>query len=202
MEKNRTHKILTDLPKIPDRLLDYIQALADEPVGKDVTSHKTKSYPNRQLNFYGREITSTQSSRFSIQNEELLEWLKSNIVQTWTECSVSITRASKDRPVHGAHTDHTREYVLLYVMDPGGEDVTVSWYQEHGHSLFRPNDLGMPISDYDTISLVERIQVPKHTWALYNVGIIHGVENMSRNRVALQIGLNQKDYLTLRSKQK
>lgn len=48
--------------------------------------------------------------------------------------------------------------------------------------------------------LTKQITVPERQWTIYNSKILHGVENSSSNRIALQIGLNTTELCYLLSK--
>lgn len=201
MNQTDTHKIFYYGPEIPDKFLTLFWDIYKAPDKVSYNVHPTNNYVGRTLTINDQTLVSTQSTRYAIQDSAFINWIKENIVDSWTECGLSVTYANCESSIHGAHTDHTRDYVLLYVLDPGGSDVTVSWYQEHGYPLYRGNNLGRGICDYSTLDLVERIQVPTHTWAIYNVKILHGAENITHDRLTLQIGLTHADFQRLKLNQ-
>jgi hypothetical protein len=194
MKNIDTHKIFKHGPRLPEKFIKLLYKIYQDPTKTSYNVHPSTSYVGRTLTIGEHSITSTQSTRYPVQDQEFIDWIKKNIVDSWTECGLSITYANNASSVHGAHTDHTRDYVLLYVLDSGGDDVSVTWYQEHGYPLYRSEHLGRGICDYSTLDLIERIRVPEHTWAVYNVKILHGVENITQNRITLQLGLTDQDF--------
>lgn len=200
MNRTDTYKLLSNLPRIPNHHVDNLKKLYQNP---DRTTYTVSpvGYTGRTLYINGQIITSTQSNRY-LPDAEFLQWAQTHIVDTWTECGLSVTQVHVESAVHGAHTDSTRAYILLYLLDSGGDNATVSWYQEQGYPAFRPNDPGHTVCDYSTIDLIDQVCPPTHTWALYNVRILHGVENLFRDRVSIQIGLTEKDFEKILSRYK
>jgi hypothetical protein len=193
-----TYKILPNLPTIPDKYQSYMWDLYANP-GTNHNQYVTPTYAGRPLLVDGKVVTSTQSSRHEITDVDFVEWLRENIVPSWIKCGLSITKTNSELSVHGVHTDHTRPYILIYLLDTGGDDAVVSWYQEQGKPVFRGHDLGQTIYDYSTISVVDQLKLPTHTWALYEVRVLHGVENIARDRVSIQLSLSENDLLALKS---
>jgi hypothetical protein len=185
-----SYVLLPQLPKLPPELEQVFWDTYRTP-GKN-TAKYSNEYVQRTVVVDGQAMQSAVSERKPITDENLLNWIKTNIVASWTECSVAVTNA-KVGTEHGAHVDTSRTYILLYLLDAGGDDVTVSWYQEHGKPVDRTCDKGATVSDYSTMTAIDKVKVPTHTWALYNVMVLHGISNIMTDRIAIQIGLNEAD---------
>jgi hypothetical protein len=187
-----TYKLLPKLPALPAEFEAYLWNLSNRPT-ENVAKYTGAGYESRVLDISNQKITSTKSVRAAVKDSEFLDWVRHNITDSWTECSLSVTDSTIGS-VHGIHNDWTRSYLLIYLLEPGGDNVTVSWYQEKGFPVDRSGDLAHVVCDYSTVSLIDQTVLPVRTWAIYNVKVLHGVENLSENRVSLQIGLSAADY--------
>jgi hypothetical protein len=87
---------------------------------------------------------------------------------------------------HGAHSDATRNYALLYTIDPG--DGYLQFWKDPVQDL--ELDRGYLVHDYDNLIKLDRVETPIDTWYLVNGQIIHSVEGLTRTRITLQINLN------------
>jgi hypothetical protein len=196
MNATDTYKILYNLPKIPKNYLTELQNLYSDNTKTLYNVYPSADYVGRTLQINDRSIVSTQSNRYKLSTH-FTQWIQDNIVDDWTECSFSITHANNTSAVHGAHIDHSRTYLLLYLVEPGGQNATVTWYQEHGYPVFRPDALGRTVCNYSDLTTIDQFQPPLHTWVVYNVRILHGVENLDSDRIGIQIGLTEKNYDSL-----
>lgn len=195
------YKILDHLPSLPQYLLDSVlktleagkqsnDALYPLTRVKDITINSTNSaYTSRMLKINDQEVPTTYARRFEL-DIEVQNWIRENIVDdAWTECTISQTQVSIGS-THGAHTDKTREFVLMYVLDTGGEDCRTVWYQEKGQPYYRPGRLWLTVTDYDQLEERESIQLPPHCWSIINTQFLHGVENLTRDRIVIHVGLD------------
>jgi hypothetical protein len=209
--KHETHKVLYNLPKIPQHFEDRLATLYTEDYKKKSDDsnylsmhHNNQPFANycgRPVRVGGKTIAATQSARYLL-DEDIRTWIKQNIVDSWTACNYAITPANNDCSLHAAHIDNSRAYLLIYLFDNGGDQATACWYQEHGFPVYRPTDLGYAIKDYSTISLVEKHRPPQRTWFISNVLMLHGVENITRDRTAIHVGLTEENCQGLLSRYK
>jgi hypothetical protein len=180
-------KILHTLPLVPVEFEQEAWAAltADR---KDITPNDLRpEYKNRNLSRDGSEFPSTRTIRHEL-SDQFKTWVKENIVEDWTEVSVSITPANIGHTM-GAHTDWTNEFRLIYVLQEGGPDCRTVYYQEKGQPYFRGGRQWLNVDDFDLLEEKESICMPKGQWCLTNTQYLHGVENITEDRVAIHVGL-------------
>jgi hypothetical protein len=182
-----TTKILYDLPSVP---VEFEQEawLALSNNNKDITPNDLRpEYKNRNLSRDGSKFPSTRTIRHEL-SDQFKTWVKENIVEDWTEVSVSITPANIGHTM-GAHTDWTNEFRLIYVLQEGGPDCRTVYYQEKGQPYHRPGRQWLNVDNFELLEERESICMPRGKWCLTNTQYLHGVENITEDRVAIHVGL-------------
>ena len=195
-----TYKILYNLPPVP--ICFCTQALAISETDNtnstdmlDVTDHRLLNasvlpqYVGRTITVNGQKFQSAQGRRFRI-NEEFDSWVRHNICHDITDAGVCFTNGSR---YHGVHTDQTRDFVLIYLLDSGGEQAETVFFQEKGYPVWREKTAPMTnvwINDYSTLIEIDRIRILERQWVLLNADILHGVEGLCGKRISFQVGTN------------
>jgi hypothetical protein len=181
------YRILDQLPPLPEDLYQHAMAVSKQGIDQTVNT-SNKAYTSRTLKKGTEHFPSTYSSRTEL-GEEFERWIHDNIVSSWTECSVSRTSASLSH-CHGPHTDKTRNFLLMYLMESGGDNCRTVWYQEKSQPFYRPGKQWLAVHDFDSLEEKESVCLPVNKWAILNTNYLHGVENIERDRVAVHIGLD------------
>jgi hypothetical protein len=181
-----TYKYLDHLPKVPNHLLeDFDSAKTDNDLVMEIM--------NLTLETKDTSIKMVNYRRFHAEGE-LLDWLRSNIVDEALDISLSFHNITDDVETQYPHIDRTRYYTLMYFTDLGGNDVVTSFYQEQGGPLVRP-EIRLPSPEialiYDKLELVDSVKFEKNRWVILNSKIIHGIENMQRCRKSIQVSLDK-----------
>jgi len=122
------------------------------------------------------------------------DWVDQHISREYTQLHLALNldispepgKAKSDSLI--AHTDQTRSYVLLYLIDVSNDDQDTVWYQEIEKPLHRKRNT--IIEDYTKVKEVHRARYPMHTWIYMDATIIHDVENVEKNRTAIQIAFD------------
>lgn len=184
-----THQFL-DLPPIPQKFVDL--ALAADPARlgeKTKSTHYKKGkdpYAIRDLTRNGNPVPNIRVPRYNV-NEEFEQWVRENIVQGFTEASVSIS--STYAGSLGAHSDRKRDYGLLYVVRQGGPDVRTVFYQQKGYPVVRNRYVS--IDNYDQLDIIDVADFGENRWALLDARILHSVENVTDQRISFQISIDR-----------
>ena len=190
------YKILTNLPKIPSDLIEKTwhklnfetnQDLAENVAEFYQMKNEFNGYASRTVKKDGAMLKSSMSKR-SATPPELTNWINENITSNYTESSISITDSNISN-LHAPHVDHSRRYLLIYVLQSGGPDVVNQWYKEKTQPLKRFGQPWLAFNDYDQLEVVGSLKIPENTWAILDSQIIHSVENLINNRVTIQIGI-------------
>lgn len=191
------YKIL-NFPKLPEYLVDEILEIVNNPLNVDPKKHQHqehvgyKEFKNRKLKkTNGQEITSVTINRFKI-SKSLDNWLKSHVHSSPQRQHIALyNSASTDM---GPHVDADRNRVWMYVINAGGQKVETVWYKESAAEITRPdlqnasdNYMNTAICNYSKLIEIERYMIPSHTWVEINSSIIHSVEGLTTNRLAIQI---------------
>lgn len=196
-----THLILNDLPHVPEKFDQIVYNLAKQD--NTNTGHKLDDtderlinrailgkYQSRILTINGEQYPATHGRRFRV-NDEFESWIKQNIHPAVTDAGITFSGGNSS--YHGAHTDQSRDYLLHYGIDTGGDNVATVFYQQKGHPIVRkkrwPFD-NVVVDDYSELIEIDRVTIPVRRWCLMNADIIHAVENITRTRMSYHIGFN------------
>jgi len=189
------YKIL-DLPPLPEHLENQLwQRYNDQDIEKfAISTNKflhpelaTKPNPSDVRGHRdGKIFSNCRGSRYSVQ-DEISQWVSTNVYQTWLELGLYVIHGDQHHGTILPHTDQTRALSLLYLLDPGGDDVSTNFWCEQGQSIHR--EMKTLVGDYEQLNLIKTVQWPQRTWILLNTNILHSVENMTAKRVHLQISL-------------
>ena len=189
------YKIL-DFPKLPDYLVNEILEVVNNLLNIDPKKHQDhagyKDFKNRKLKkISGQEITSVSIDRFRM-SKSLDAWLKSHVHPLPRRQHIALYNSSSSDM--GPHVDPDRNTVWMYVIEPGGNNVETVWYQEIGQAVYRPDMqettesyLNSAKCDYSQLVELERFQIPQYTWVAIDSSVIHSVEGLTSNRLAIQV---------------
>jgi hypothetical protein len=129
-------------------------------------------------------------------DEDYDRWVKDNITQNYLYGNANYCWGTPERKSSGAHTDKTRDYVLLYNLAVGGPDASLCYWQEKGQPLIRPRRAEQSVKS--SLDLVMEITGPRDTWYLLNTRILHGTENVTELRLNLQVAFEEFPYELLK----
>lgn len=91
---------------------------------------------------------------------------------------VNLVNTNSDTPAfYPPHVDQQRITSLNFYIEPGGDNVTTSFYKEEGNF-----DLLGSTKTYNEVTLEEKLQLNDKAWYLLDVNRYHSVENILTNR--------------------
>jgi len=157
-----------DIPAIPFCLLenwDYTQGGLEQ----DNYERNLKYTMTRK----GQPVTPARNRRWTITGE-LLQWIHTHVTENYDMCGYAITTESAD---HLPHRDAAGDYKLLYVVDPGGDNVITSFYATSDDI-----PLGWRPNNFDSLEEIDRFKAETNSWIIINTRIVHGVSNMTGDR--------------------
>jgi hypothetical protein len=120
------------------------------------------------------------------------KWIKENITTDYQNSSLMYCHGSgfaEGSPSTGAHTDFTRDYVLMYNMRIGGENAELTFYKEKGKELIR--ERGSECGSTNLLEIIDSVKGPANTWYLINARVLHSVEKVDGLRLNLQISFDR-----------
>jgi hypothetical protein len=122
-------------------------------------------------------------------NDDYINWLKQNIVEDFENASLNYVTGPPNIKTTAPHRDYTRDAVLIYNVDTGGDDVKLQFWQEHGKPIVR--EPGAACGRRSDLELLATAAGPANCWYLTNATILHSTDNMTRQRVNLQVSFKE-----------
>jgi hypothetical protein len=189
MNNQFTYKLLKNLPHPPKELIDLINFDLKPETNNTSTMGKRelinwKGYNGPALRNM-RRVEQPFQSAFDL-------WIKENITTDYQNSSLMYCHGSgfaEGSPSTGAHTDFTRDYVLMYNVRTGGEEAELAFWKEKRQELIR--ERATQCGDYESLELVDSIKGPANIWYLTNTRILHSTENVKNLRLNLQISFDK-----------
>lgn len=118
-------------------------------------------------------------------NDDFGMWVKNHVIDNYQKVSVNYCWGQDGRTSTGAHTDFTRDWVLLWNVRTGGPDSKLCFWRQHGHDLVR--DRHVECGRLHELDLIAEIPGPNDTWYLINANVLHSTENVQDLRLNLQV---------------
>ena len=192
-----TYCIMNNLPLPPQWLIDEID-LDYRPTDQDVdygtpTGYNIDISVQRHLRNWGDTNPKAVRNK-RIPNLKFDSWARENIYKNINDVGInySIVESGAGKCSTGAHTDGTRNYVLLFPITQGGPDAKLHFWKEKDHEVIRPRKTQG--EDFDRLILLDKIQLPENCWTLAHTTILHSVEDLFSTRINLQISLNDNPW--------
>ena len=137
-----------------------------------------------------------------ILNKESHEWALNEILNDTDYNNLTYVKYSKTNSVSstlGAHRDLARNFGLMYLLSNGGNDTTTNFYKDVRGAPISIETTREPkdqdyiktriVSDYSLLEKIAEFKIKEGQWTIMNSSILHGVENLSSSRAAIQISL-------------
>jgi len=195
---NIFYKIMEDLPKLPPDLEKIaLDLILSQEMPLNANQHAVDQNPiyERVFTRNGQKVLSRSNPRFSLE-DQFGDWVSKNISTEWKQIGVSnsialkgskhYTGDAKQSADQVPHTDLTRHYTLMYLLEKGNEDQRTVWWQEPGYGLQRKRDV--IVWEPDHLEKVAEVIFPIGTWAFFNTNILHNAENVQEYRIAVHVG--------------
>ena len=115
--------------------------------------------------------------------ESVQQWVRENITSTWVHMGINMHTTGTVR----AHTDRTRDMLLIWFYDLGGPEVDTVYYQERGFPIQRKRNI-FP-KTYDELDEIQRFRLPQGRWVMLNTNVIHDVQNIKTKRISFQVAI-------------
>lgn len=178
-----TYRLLPHLPPPPTELVEQIN-FELRPEVNDIGA-----MGNRQLIGWNGNYTGSATRNIRRQfNKEYLEWVAKNITTNFQNASLMYCWGDPSRPSTGAHTDFTRDYVLMYNLSVGGPNATLTFWREKGQELVR--DRGYEVGEFNRLEFIDSVKGPADVWYLANARILHSTEDVDSLRLNLQVSFD------------
>lgn len=176
-----------DLPAMPNHFVQQAIATVVDHHSKEFTvTGRSQEYYERILNNNGEQYRSSRSHRYHM-GDDFSHWIKTNIVSMFREASVSVLR--RRSPSFGPHSDTRTQFRLIFPVNTGGQNCCTTWWQEKNRDLFP--SLGHVVTDYNQLIELDKITMIPNRWYIIDTRVLHSVENVESDRVALHVSLDR-----------
>jgi hypothetical protein len=188
MDQNFTYRLMPNLPAPPQYLID----LVDFNFRPDINNVSTMGVRNlvNWNNYTGPALRNMRRIEEPFQSK-FDAWIKENITVNYQNSSLMYCHGGDFAPgatSTGAHTDFTRDYVLMYNLNTGGDETELVFWREKNQDLLRPR--AVECGDYHSLEKIDSIVGPSNVWFLTNTRILHSTENVTDVRLNLQISFD------------
>lgn len=189
MNNQFIYKLLHNLPHPPQHLIDLIDFDFKPETNNISTMAKRKLVDWK--GYTGPALRNMRRAEEPFQSA-FDKWIKENITTDYQNSSLMYCHGSgfaEGSPSTGAHTDFTRDYVLMYNVRTGGENAELTFYKEKGKELIR--ERGSECGNLELLEIIDSVKGPANVWYLINARVLHSVENVDRLRLNLQISFDR-----------
>lgn len=183
------------LPKLPQNLIDEAMKLAlDE---QNAVPSKGELYKELSQNTWFRQIKDLDGSivkgrpniKFPL-NDEFNEWVRNNVCKTHDGAFVNVTYQNEEGngTTNPIHTDMSRDWVLVYLLEKSNDDQYTKFWKENGHSAERPRSTFL--NDWDNCTEIGEVCYEVGTWYLMKTTVLHSIHNIKgdrRGRISIQV---------------
>jgi hypothetical protein len=167
-----------DLPPVPQQFTDSILAHGPTDILRD--------YPGWTHVKEDGSIVVSARNPICMASPELELWLKNNITPVYRDVGIRYAFGSANPGTAGIHTDQTRKYVLQYLVRDGG--ATLTYWQEEGYPVMR--EPHARVGDYSKLKVLDSGRLEEGRWAILDTRILHSVENLTSDRISVQMSLD------------
>jgi len=185
-----TYVLLKNLPDVPEKFItSAMEILKLRSIKTDLLKDNlSNDYKNRKVIINNQTQSVTYQTRLDV-DKEFDEWVGKHIHPEAFDCGLSITD-SKFGSHQGPHTDLTRDFTMLYLLDSGGPNTETVFYEETGKPIVRKERQAV-CNDFSKLRVLDRVKFPLKKWALLNAMCLHGVENIETIRLSFQVSINK-----------
>jgi hypothetical protein len=188
------YKYIDDLPAIPAELLTNLEQYYSNTLN---VYRATLDFDPDTVKFDYKpdtvgELDPKTFYNFELTASPLRTWVEENIARDACQYGVTVfgAYANNNRPFH---IDYSRDYVLMYVHDLGGDHVTTSFYKSASRPMILDNDAYSTFED-EELTLLDSVHVDRGRWMYLNVKVIHQVSQLTGIRRSVQVGFDYDKY--------
>lgn len=178
-----TYILLPDLPAPPTSLLDQID-LNLQP--KQNNTGYLQTEPLTDWNGYTGPAALNVRVLF---NDQYTQWLQQNITAEFENASLNYVTGPPQIKTTAPHRDFTRDYVLLFNIEPGGPDAELQFWQQTGHLVER--EPGAACGSRSQLNLIDFVKGPTQCWCLTNATVLHSTDYLIKPRINLQVSFRK-----------
>lgn len=188
-------KELDFLPKLPQNLVDEAMKIAlDETraipqTGELYKELSPKIWFREIKDLDGKIVRGRPNIKFPL-SKEFNQWVRENICATHDGSFVNVAYQNKegDGTTAPIHTDMSRDWVLLYLLEKSNPDQYTMFWKQNNHPIIRSRSTFL--NDWDDCEKIGEVCYETEKWYLMNTLVLHSIHNIQgdrRGRLAIQI---------------
>jgi hypothetical protein len=183
---------MTDLPTVPDDFVELAITCAFNRLGTQQSAYTGDVYSTKRVvQKDGKQVISRIQPRFGLE-DVMSAWTNTHISTEWSQIGVATSilsqQAKANSQMQSPHTDGTRSYALLYLLESSNADQDTVFWHEPGYPIHRKRTMS-PLN-LDHLIKIDSVRIPLHTWTYIDSTILHSVENVTQSRITLQISFD------------
>lgn len=172
-------------PEIPNWLMEHATHVSKTEPSVTVRRGDSALYTQRTLITANGPVQNAFNNGWLL-DDSCLDWVRQNISNQAVDIRYNITGEGQNS---GPHCDRSRNYTMIYLLEPGGPDHETVFYRENGCDFIR--ELGYHVDDYKQLKRISSTKLLTNKWTLLNSRILHSVENIPNGRISFQINFNE-----------
>lgn len=173
-------------PSVPQWMLDQAYYQKATKITQAEMNNWGDDFTARSLHKEGKVYKSAFPHGVFLDGD-CVDWVRNNVISSFNDIRITSTLPGHERC--GAHTDRTRNYTLMYLIETGGDHHETVFYKELGvDELIRPN--AYRIDNYQQLEIISKIKLKTNVWYLLSARVLHSIENITNGRTSIQISLN------------
>jgi hypothetical protein len=196
-----TYKLLPDLPKIPEEFCNI--DLDWTPENKEIHTTGVGEKTNQPGNNYlcamperGKHVWFGEEVQFGTHRRRpshpgFESWVKHNIAEDFLDVGIQYFTGG---PTSSVHTDISRDYSLIYLLETGGPDACFGIWQHRDPGHPTVWDKHVTFFDNNELINVATVKPQAGEWYLLNAKILHSVTGCIKSRVGLHVSLNHDPF--------
>ena len=183
------------IPKLPQNLFDEAMDIAlDEdnstPTTGELNKELGKSIWFREIkDIDGTVVKGRPNIKFKLSSE-FDQWISENVCESHDGSFVNVAYQNQEGNGTTApiHTDMSRDYVLIYILEMSNPDQYTKFWRERNQPIVRNRSTFL--NNWDNCDFLGEACFKLHTWYLMKTTVLHSVHNIlgdRRGRLAIQV---------------
>jgi hypothetical protein len=186
---------LSNVPNLPQSLIDEAMAIAlDEnnavPQTGELYKELSPSIWFREIkDLDGKIVRGRPNIKFKL-SDQFDTWVSENVCKVHDGSYVNVAYQNKegDGTTAPIHTDMSRDFVLIYILEASNPDQYTKFWRERGMPIERSRSTFL--NDWDNCEFLGEACFKPRTWYLMKATVLHSVHNIQgdrRGRLAVQV---------------
>lgn len=188
-------KQLDFLPELPQNLVDEAMSIAlDESnsvpsTGELYKELSPKIWFREIKDIDGKVVRGRPNIKFPL-SDEFNKWVRDNVCASHDGSFVNVAYQNNegDGTTAPIHTDMSRDWVLIYLLEKSNPDQYTKFWKENDKDVVRPRSTFL--NNWDNCTEIGEVCYEVGKWYLMKTTVLHSIHNIKgdrRGRISIQI---------------